>query len=131
MLFGEMAYGGADDDVAILRATAIEGAVSRAETADYDRAAVQEFSDGEQLYLLNLNRDLCQGELVYKKVDIKDFGKNLMYVIAEHKAGMSGDGIYSSEGKYIGMIIGGTENGVDTVCLPAERVIRFYSQLDL
>ncbi len=51
----------------------------------------------------------------------EDFSQEMIYCLISVSEGMSGTGLYDLNGRYLGILLGGTENG-EAVCLSADKL---------
>lgn len=63
-----------------------------------------------------------QGQILEPLVYLEDFGMQMLYGDSAFRAGMSGCGVFNAEGKYIGMLTGGTDQN-EVAAVPVEVVI--------
>lgn len=63
-----------------------------------------------------------QGQVLEPLVYLEDFGMQMLYGDSAFRAGMSGCGVFNAEGKYIGMLTGGTDQN-EVAAVPVEVVI--------
>ncbi len=78
---------------------------------------------GDDLYMIDLASDIwCpvtyEGQVLEPRKYLEDFGMEMLYGESAFKPGMSGCGVFNGEGKYVGMLTGGTqENEIAAVLL--------------
>lgn len=81
--------------------------------AQIDVSALQETVFEEQVYLIgssiNTNTNVCVAKILSTDYFVPDFGMNMLYLSADVSAGMSGCACFDSEGKLLGIVVGGSE----------------------
>lgn len=63
-----------------------------------------------------------QGQILEPLVYLEDFGMEMLYGDSTFQAGMSGCGVFNIDGKYIGMLTGGTEQN-EVAAVPLQIII--------
>ena len=83
-----------------------------------DRAAFDAVSEGDPVQARYLERSggelreaVQQGTLTYTWVYLEDFGLNMMVAELPAKSGMSGCGIFSAQGNFLGILCGVSAEG--------------------
>ena len=83
-----------------------------------DRAAFDATSEGDPVQARYLERSggdlrevVQQGTLTYTWVYLEDFGLNMMVAELPAKSGMSGCGIFSAQGDFLGILCGVSAEG--------------------
>lgn len=88
---------------------------------------------GDGLYLIDLASDvwhpeIYEGQVLEPRKYLEDFGMEMLYGESVFKPGMSGSGVFDGEGKYVGMLTGGTkENEIAAVLL--EDIVKESAEL--
>ena len=78
-------------------------------------------AEGDDLFALT-DGGLAQGTFIAAGQTIEGIGEDLITAALRTDYGMSGCGLYDREGRYIGMLIGGTEDG-RAAAVPADRIL--------
>lgn len=83
-------------------------------------------SKGDALYMIDLASDVWQpvtyeGQVLEPLLYLTDFETEMLYGESLFKPGMSGCGVFDREGKYVGMLTGGTEQN-EIAAVPASRI---------
>lgn len=68
------------------------------------------------------------GELEYSWIYVEDFGQYMMLINGESFPGMSGGGVFDSEGYYLGILCGVNDAG-ETAAVPLNVIMAEYMQL--
>ena len=78
-------------------------------------------SIGQTIYLVDANTgDIYAGSIANPSVYSEDFGMNMIYCYCAVTPGMSGTGLFDEEGKYLGILLGGSDEA-EAVCLSADN----------
>ena len=83
-------------------------------------------SRGDVLYMVDLASDVWQpvayeGQVLEPYKYLEEFGTEMLYGESLFKPGMSGCGVFDREGKYVGMLTGGTEQN-EIAAVPASSI---------
>ena len=69
------------------------------------------------------------GQVLEPLVYLEDFDVEMFYGDSAFRAGMSGCGIFDTDGKYIGMLAGGTDQN-EVAAVPLQAITNFYNNID-
>ncbi len=86
----------------------------------------EELGRDSAVFLYDTEWRLCQGSLVETGASIENLGDCLLYFLCDVEPGMSGAGIYDETGRYVGMLIGGTEDA-RAAGIPVREMEAFYN----
>ncbi len=76
---------------------------------------------GQTIYLVDANTgDIYAGSIANPSVYSEDFGMDMIYCYCAVTPGMSGTGLFDEEGKYLGILLGGSDEA-EAVCLSADN----------
>ncbi len=76
-------------------------------------------SIGQTIYLVDANTgDIYAGSIANPSVYSEDFSMDMIYCYCAVTPGMSGTGLFDEEGKYLGILLGGSDEA-EAVCLDA------------
>lgn len=102
---------------------------------ELSRLSVIEVSDtvperGDWFFMADVASDIWnpvfyQGQVLEPLKYLEDFGREMIYGDSTFRAGMSGSGVFDAEGKYIGMLTGGTDQN-EIAAVPAEAMMELY-----
>ena len=77
---------------------------------------------GENIFMVIPDYNTASAGLVATpEVYSEDFGQNLIYCYVDVNEGMSGGGLFNNNGKYLGLLLGGSDEG-EGVFLSAEEI---------
>ena len=110
-----------DLDIGILRCQ-----VNGQDSVYYSEDLLYQMQEGDGVYYLSRDDRVMRGSFVSRDIDIPQIGDHRLVFQGESLEGMSGAGIYSATGHYLGMIAAGTDGQV--ACLPGNRVIRYFRE---
>lgn len=78
-------------------------------------------SIGQTIYLVDANTgDIYAGSIANPSVYSEDFSMDMIYCYCAVTPGMSGTGLFDEEGKYLGILLGGSDEA-EAVCLGADN----------
>ena len=89
-----------------------------------------QMQEGDPVYYLD-QESLMSGSYISKDILLEetDTGLRRMAFAGENKNGMSGGGVYSSTGYYLGMIIAGSDsNEPAVICIPGNQVVDYFRE---
>lgn len=84
--------------------------------------------EGEPVYLQDGKKNIHEGSILKKDAGIEKLGEGLLSILCRTEHGMSGCGVYTEDGKYAGMLIGGTDDGYGAA-VPADQIYQNYEKL--
>lgn len=70
----------------------------------------------------------CRGTLEDLALYIPDFSMEMLYGRGSAKKGMSGGGMFDLQGRCVGMLTGGTDQG-ETASIPAQKIAEAYAEI--
>ena len=77
---------------------------------------------GETIYFVDANTsDTYAGSIASPSVYSEDFGMDMIYCYCQVTPGMSGTGLFSESGTYLGILLGGSDEA-EAVCLDATSI---------
>ena len=82
---------------------------------------------GEPVYLVDSNTsDVYAGSVASPSIYSEDFGMDMIYCYCLVTPGMSGTGLFDEEGRYLGILLGGSDEA-EAVCLDASAIYEAYN----
>lgn len=107
-------------------------------TDELSRLSVVEISDGspkrgDWFFMPDMASDVWnpvfyQGQVLEPLVYLEDFGMEMLYGDSTFQAGMSGSGVFDVDGKYIGMLTGGTDRN-EVAAVPLQIIINLCRKI--
>lgn len=89
--------------------------------SDISSKSGRTLSPGQTIYLVDAETDeVYAGTVANPSVYSEDFGMDMIYCYCAVTPGMSGTGLFDEEGKYIGILLGGSDEA-EAVCLSADN----------
>ncbi len=80
---------------------------------------------GDKIYFVDANeKKVYSGSIASPSVYSEDLGLDTIYCFCQVSPGMSGTGLFDEEGRYLGILLGGSDNA-EAVCLYS-AVVAFY-----
>ncbi len=81
---------------------------------------------GDYFFMIDMasdvwNKKLYEGQILEPKIYIEEFGTDMLYGESCFSPGMSGCGIFDMQGRYIGMLTGGTQQN-EIAAVPADAI---------
>lgn len=107
-------------DIAILQAAKDD--FKRAKPAAFEVSRYDALKEGDTVRFLcyeeGMDVEATEGTVTDIWIYLDDFGINMMLVEAETHSGMSGCGVYDTEGYLVGILCGSSEDGTEAAILP-------------
>jgi len=110
-----------DLDIGILRC-----AVNGQDSVYFSEDLLYQMQENDSVYYISRDDRLMAGTFVARDVAVPQIGEHMLVFLGENAEGMSGAGIYSETGYYLGMITAGTDGQV--ACLPGSRVVSYFRE---
>ena len=85
-----------------------------------------QITPGDTIYFVDANTDdVYAGSIASASVYSEDFGMDMIYCYCSVTPGMSGRGLFSEDGQYLGILLGGSDEA-ESVCLDASAIQKAY-----
>ena len=123
---GEVLWLSEEADVGYLKGN--PQTLSEEEKQDLQAIGIAEESPqkGDYFFMIDIasdvwNKKLYEGQILEPKIYIEEFGTDMLYGESCFSPGMSGCGIFDMQGRYIGMLTGGTQQN-EIAAVPADAI---------
>lgn len=99
-----------------------------------DRLRFDNLKDGDNCIAIGCGdgegKSVCTGEILDNWIYMEDYGQYMIWADVEIRPGMSGGGLFDSEGYFLGILSGGSEDG-QLAAVPLSLILsEFHNSLD-
>lgn len=99
-----------------------------------DRLRFDNLKDGDDCIAIGCGdgggKSVCTGEILDNWIYMEDYGQYMLWADVEIRPGMSGGGLFDSEGYFLGILSGGSEDG-QLAAVPLSLILsEFHNSLD-
>ena len=134
--FADVAYSDEKSDITLLtidRSDMDAEFADSLEAAPYDIKAYDNLATDDSVYVVGSAVDVAanvtKGTFKEKDYYVPEFDQYLMYLYCDSFPGMSGGGIYTAEGSFLGLVAGGSDNS-ETVAIELPDIIEALNSLN-
>ena len=133
--FADIVYSDEKSDITLLkidRSDMDKGFADSLETVVCDEAAYETLARDDAVYVVgsavSVAANVTKGTFKEKDYYVPEFDQYLMYLYCDSFPRMSGAGVYTTEGKFIGLVAGGSDNS-ETVVIELPDIIKALDSL--
>lgn len=90
----------------------------------------EEPQKGDYFFMIDMasdvwKKEIYEGQILEPLMYLEEFGMEMLYGESCFEPGMSGCGVYDMQGRYIGMLTGGTQQN-EIAAVPAESIKKYF-----
>ena len=90
----------------------------------------EEPQKGDYFFMIDMasdvwKKEIYEGQILEPLMYLEEFGTEMLYGESCFEPGMSGCGVYDMQGRYIGMLTGGTQQN-EIAAVPAESIKKYF-----